>query len=159
MKQTYQPNVRKRKKKHGFMQRMRTKSGRRIITNRRRKGRKVLSAQKAGGRIIILESIKKEVEIKRIFKDGKYINKKYFIIYIRYNESRSNKIRTRFIVTKKIGTAVVRNKVKRLFREILRLIDIINFKEMEIIIIAKKNIRDAGFWELDTELKKVLRKV
>ncbi|MCL6088254.1 MAG: 50S ribosomal protein L34 [Actinobacteria bacterium] len=44
MKQTFQPNVRKRKKKHGFLQRMRTKSGRKIITNRRRKGRKALSA-------------------------------------------------------------------------------------------------------------------
>ena len=141
------------------MQRMRTKSGRRIIANRRRKGRKVLSAQKAGGIIIILESIKKEVDIKRIFKEGIYINKKYFIIYINQKESRSNKIRTRFIVTKKIGTAVIRNRIKRLFREILRLINIINFKEIEIIIIAKKNIKDIGFWELDTEIKKVLKQV
>lgn len=159
MKQTYQPNVRKRKKKHGFMQRMRTKSGRRIIANRRRKGRKVLSAQKAGGIIIILESIKKEVDIKRIFKEGIYINKKYFIIYINQKESRSDKIRTRFIVTKKIGTAVVRNRIKRLLREILRLLKIVNFKEVEIIIIAKKNIKNIGFWELDTEIKKVLKQV
>jgi large subunit ribosomal protein L34 len=44
MKQTYQPNKRRRKKKHGFLQRMRTRSGRKIITARRRKGRKILSA-------------------------------------------------------------------------------------------------------------------
>jgi ribonuclease P protein component len=107
--------------------------------------------------IIILESIKKEADIKRIFKEGIYINKKYFIIYINQKENRANKISTRFIVTKKIGTSVIRNRTKRFFREILRLLNIINFKEIEIIIIAKRSIKGIGFWELNTEIKKALR--
>jgi large subunit ribosomal protein L34 len=43
-KRTYQPNNRRRARRHGFRLRMRTRAGRAIIKSRRRKGRRRLTA-------------------------------------------------------------------------------------------------------------------
>ncbi|MCK4904684.1 50S ribosomal protein L34 [bacterium] len=42
-KRTYQPSKRKRNRTHGFLKRLKSKDGRKILTRRRKKGRKRIS--------------------------------------------------------------------------------------------------------------------
>lgn len=76
--------------------------------------------------------IKKNEEIQNIIKVGKKIINKFFVIYKKNNDLNYN--RFCISVSKKLGNAVFRNKIKRQIKDILMKNTIKDSKDYVIII-------------------------
>ncbi|MFC0595979.1 ribonuclease P protein component [Thermus composti] len=64
-------------------------------------------------------------------------------------------LRVGIVVSKKVGKAVARNKVKRRLREILRRL---HLPQAHLLVIAHPEAREAGFAELFQDVVRALRK-
>ena len=98
--------------------------------------------------------LKNRFDFLNVRKNGKKIIGKYVII--NFSKNNLDKIRFGITVSKKIGNAVLRNYIKRIFRDILRT----NFKKIDffcdIEIIPKKNINKVSFGNIKIDICKIL---
>lgn len=97
-------------------------------------------------------------EYQEILKNGKKASDSYFrIIAVIKPEQIDRKIG--IIVSKKVGTAVNRNRIKRVVREIFRL----NQKQIAIgtnvVVIAKPDCVNKKYWDIEKSLKQLLDRV
>ena len=85
----------------------------------------------------------KNPEFQKVYKKGKSKANKYLVMYVVTGESGPN--RYGFSVSKKVGNSVVRHRITRLLRESVRKNDGLISEGNRIIIVARRNIKDKNF--------------
>lgn len=102
-------------------------------------------------------TIKKNKEFRKVYNHGYSAADKNVVIYKIKNSSST--ARFGYTVSKKIGKAVVRNKIRRRLKEICRL-NIDKFDQgYDYIIIARIPAKRCSYWELQESVFKVLKKL
>lgn len=99
--------------------------------------------------------LKKNLDFQRIIKNNKpYKNKEYIIYFEKTNEKNYH---FGFSVGKKVGNAVVRNRIKRQLKSIVRKKDYQN--GFNCIIIVSSKILSKNYSEMNNDLLEILHKL
>ncbi len=102
-----------------------------------------------------LPSIRLQRDFRRIFAVGRRYRRRYFTAVIGAS-GEAGVCRTAFVVSKKIGKAVVRNRVKRQMRHVTW--ELLEKRESnrDIVVIAKPGADNIGFSRLHQEIAEIL---
>ena len=108
---------------------------------------------------IKLLSLSKNKDFKSLLT-GKKMSNKYLTIFFKNLSDKNNKnLNISFVAQKKLGNAVKRNKIKRRLRSIMN--QILKISKINLnysyLLIAKKNIIDAKFFDIKETILKDYR--
>lgn len=103
------------------------------------------------------ERIRKQKDFFHLYKEGKRFRGKYFTLI--YLSSASSVSRMAVVVSKKVGNAVKRNKIKRWMRTLFRRNKSLLNHPMDIVIITKKEILDSSWQKLKEEYFSALKSI
>ena len=103
------------------------------------------------------KGIKKDSDFRKVYKHGKSFANKYLVMYILNNKSDFNRVG--FSVSKKVGKANIRNKVKRRIRESFRL----NCDEYietgyDLVFIARIASKDTNYNDIEKSVINLVKK-
>ncbi len=100
--------------------------------------------------------IKENAEFQAVFKKGKSVANRQFVIYILEKE-KQNHFRIGLSVSKKIGNAVMRNRIKRCIRQAFHELEEQISHNKDFVIIARKPAAEMDYHSIKKSLEHVLR--
>lgn len=96
------------------------------------------------------DSLKKNSDFMKVFKEGKSKANKYLIMYVLKNELSINRLGIQ--VSKKVGNSVVRHRLTRLIRESYRLNQKMFNSGLDIVVVVRNTARDKNYFEMESAL-------
>lgn len=106
-----------------------------------------------------MNTLKNNGEFQNIYNYGNKCFGRYSLIF--FNKNNLNISRFGFVASKKTGKAFCRNRIKRLFREYVRLNEDKFSSNYDIIIVGKKifgeEINNLKYQDIEKDLNKILK--
>jgi ribonuclease P protein component len=103
-----------------------------------------------------LYRLKKNWDFRRVYRHGRTVVTRNIVLYYCPNGLIYNRIG--FAVSKKVGKSVVRNRIKRVYREALKMLEGKMRQGYDMVIIARKPAVDIEFKRAQKELYYLCRK-
>ena len=104
----------------------------------------------------MLSFVKKSSEFRTVYDTGNKLYSPFFILFVKHKDTPG--LQVGITVTKKLGNAVIRNRIKRRLRAMLRATGAMHSKSLQIVIIAKKSAFDADFIKMLTSFEYLIKK-
>ncbi len=101
--------------------------------------------------------LKKNEEFQAVFQRGKSAANQQFIVYSLVQDGQAV-FRIGISVSKKIGNAVVRNRVKRLIREAISSLEEAIIAGIDLVVIARPGTQDMSLQSLKSSLQHALKR-
>lgn len=99
-------------------------------------------------------SLRKNKQFQAVYRRGRSVaNPNLVLLYLRRPE-----LKVGISISKKVGNAVTRNRIKRRLREILRT-RLSSMKKGHYVLIARNASASAGYAELDASLEQLLSRL
>ena len=96
------------------------------------------------------ESLKKNHDFQKVYKNGTSKGNRYLVMYVLENQYRKNRLG--ISVSKKVGNSVVRHRVTRLIREGYRLHEQEFDIGLDIVVVARPAAGDRSYREIESAL-------
>ena len=96
------------------------------------------------------ESLKRNSDFQRVYREGKSYANRYLVLYVLQNQTERNRLG--ISVSKKVGNSVVRHRMARLIRESYRLQEDMFNSGLDMVVVTIKNAVNCSCQEIASAL-------